>query len=54
MVEWALFYRAVQGVSTVHICDHGSFDDAHLLTELFASRGIDGITVEPAPEVRCV
>ena len=54
MVEWALFYRALQGVSHVYVCDHGSTDGAHLLTDLFASHGIDGIVVEPAPQVlRC-
>ena len=51
VVEWVLFYRALQGVSRVSICDHGSTDDAHLLGELFASHGIDGIIVEPAPKV---
>ena len=52
VVEWALFYRALQGVSHVYVCDHGSTDGADLLTDLFASRGIDGVVVEPAPQVR--
>ena len=52
LVEWALFYRALQGVSRVSICDHGSTDDPHLIQDLFASRGIDGVIIEPAPEVR--
>ncbi len=53
MVEWVLFYRALQGASIVHICDHGSTDDSHLLMDLFTSRGIDGVVIEPAPQVSC-
>jgi len=54
LVEWALFYRALQGVSRVSICDHGSTDDPHLINDLFQSRGIDGVVIEPAPEVLAV
>ena len=54
LVEWALFYRALQGVARVSICDHGSTDDPHLINDLFQSRGIDGVAIEPAPEVWAV